>query len=248
MKRKILPLFTTLSIISTMSFSSFAEENKTEILFRNIPWGTNYADIKQELSDFDWYDMSFDMMRTYSVYEVLTDSPYADGVLDFENSGINMIAQPFSNKETEVAGYTTTDIQLFFAYTPIDGTLPKDDINTALYGATYSFSPQNLQQMSEDLISKLSYLYGEADQTTTDKDIFGNKTSITWWSGDNDTHVVLRTIDSSEDTSDLYDDELFISYACGKGDEFLKEADDTISTAKSDKESSNYGNGNTTGL
>lgn len=65
MKRKILPLFTTLSIISTISFSSFAEENKTEILFRNIPWGTNYADIKQELSDFDWYDMSFDMIVSY---------------------------------------------------------------------------------------------------------------------------------------------------------------------------------------
>lgn len=221
--------------------------NTQEILFRNIPWGTSYSEVQQLLPDFDWYDMSFDYMKTYPYEQVLTDETN-DSTIKFENSGINMIALPFTQKETVVAGYTTSDIELYFAYTVQNGTLTKEDSDTALYGARYTFTPHNLKRMSADLIDKLSSLYGEPDRTTSNKDLWGNQITFTWWYGANNTAVVLRALDSSEDTSDLFDDELWISYAWKGGDNLLKAADQAISEGNLAKESLNYGNNDTYGL
>lgn len=218
-----------------------------EIQFRNIPWGTNYADVQQLLPDFDWYDMSFENMKHYPVEEVLTDD-YDNHSIDFSNTGINMIATPFTIKETNVAGYTTSDIQLFFSYMPIDGVLSKNDAATALYGARYTFNPNDLSSMSADLIDKLSSLYGEPNNTTKDTDIWGNQATLTWWYGSNDTVVVLYALDSSNDSTGFYDDELWISYAWQKGNELLKEADAAVSASNVADEALNYGNGNTDGL
>lgn len=222
----------------------FAETDK-EILFRDIPWGTSFTDVQNILSDFDWYGMSHEHMKRYPVQEVLTDD---DGDTDvFINGGINIISVPFSTKETDVAGYTTSDINLYFAYTP-DGVFSKEDSQTELYGAKYEFEPQNLQSMYDDIKSKLTSLYGDPDDVTNDKSWTGVKNTYTWWHGANDTVVVLAKSDSSGDIADLYDDELWISYAWEKGDELLKAADDAINQSNSDAEASAYGNGSTNGL
>lgn len=244
MKKKI---FVSLCVATSLLTATpvFAETD-SEILFRDIPWGTSYADTQNILSDFDWYGLSFESMKTYPVLEVLTDD--ADGTDSFNNGGINMTAQPFSQKETDVAGYTTSDIQLFFAYTSVDGILQDDDTQTALYGARYEFEPQNLQSMYEDVKNKLVSLYGEPDDTTSDKNWLGIKYTYTWWYGANDSVVVLRGADSSEDTTDLYDDELWISYAWEKGDELLESIDNAVTQSNSDAEASVYGNGSTDGL
>lgn len=222
-------------------------ETDTEIIFRDIPWGTSYAEVQQILNEFDWYDMSFDYMRHYPVEEVLTDD-YDYYSIEFDNGGINMTAQPFSQKETSVAGYTTSDIELFFAYVPVKGTLTKDASDTALYGARYIFEPQNISSMSNDLIEKLSSLYGDPDETTADTDMWGNKTTYTWWNGANNTVVVLRALDSSGDSTGFYNDELWISYAWKNGDNLLLAADNAVNMSGYSEESSNYGNGNTDGL
>lgn len=242
-KRTILTMALAASLLSTVPVSAATDK---EILFRDIPWGTNYTDITNILPDFDWNTMSYENMRTYPVQEVLTDD---DGKFDvFVNGNINMIAYPFTDGNTEVAGYTTSDIELYFAYTPVDGQLQQEDSLTALYGARYIFDPQNLQSMYDDLTSKLSSLYGEPDDVTNDKDWLGLKYTHTWWHGANDTVVVLHSLDSSEDETDLYEDELWIAYAWEKGDDLLKTADDTISQTNSDAESQAYGNGATDGL
>lgn len=222
-------------------------ETDKEILFRDIPWGTNYLEAQQLLSDFDWYALSFDYMKHYPVEEILTDD-YDSSLISFKNGGINMTASPFSNKETDVAGYITSDIELFFTYIPVNGTLSKEDSDTALYGARYTFEPKALSSMSEDLTDKLSSLYGQPDNTTNSTDMWGNKLSFTWWYGANDTVIVLRTLDSSNDSSGFYDDELWISYAWEKGDELLQNADDAVSASDIASEAENYGNGNINGL
>lgn len=242
--KKTLVLTTACCALLGMTVSA---ETDKEILFRDIAWGTNYSEVQQLLSDFDWYDMSFDYMNQYPVEEILTDNHeyFSD---DYSNGGINMIALPFTKKETDVAGYTTSDIELFFSYIPVDGALSKEDTDTALYGARYEFSPKDLSAMSADLTEKLSSLYGEPDDISKATDLWGNKTAITRWYGANDTVVALRTLDSSGDTTGLYDDELWISYAWEKGDDLLKDADNAVSALDAADEATNYGNGNTNGL
>lgn len=219
-----------------------------EILFRDIPWGSSYATVQQLLPDYDWYDMSFDYMRTYCVEEVLTDKQYGDGVVDFKNGGINMIARPFSDYEAKVAGYTTSDFNLYFAYVPIDGVLTKSDEDTAFYGARYDFAPQNLQEMKDDLTEKLTSLYEKPYEVTSTTDFLGIKTTYIRWSGLNNTYVVLRSEDASGCESDIFDDSLSIAYAWGEGDNLLAAADNAISDSVSNAEAENYGNGNTNGL
>ena len=245
MKRKLFPYFLFVSTI--LASSVVLADTDKEITFRDIPWGTSYAEVQQILNEFDWYDMSFDIMRHYPVEEVITDD-YDYYSYDFKNGGINMTAQPFTNKETSVAGYTTSDIELFFAYTPVDGILTKEDSASALYGARYEFEPQNLSEMMSDLKGKLSSLYGEPDDQKEDTDFWGNKTTIIYWKGHNDTVVALRGMDSSGDTSNLYDDELWIVYAWEKGDDLLSAADKAVSSVNSAIEASSYGNDDTGGL
>lgn len=244
MKKKVfVSLCFALSLCTTAPV--FAQTD-SEILFRDVPWGTSFTDTENILSDFDWYGLSFESMKTFPVQEVLTDDAGDTDI--FTNGGINMTAQPFSNKEVEVAGYTTSDLEMFFAYTSVDGIMQEDDSQTALYGARYEFEPQNLQSMYEDIKNKLTSLYGEPDDVTSDKNWLGIKHTYTWWYGANDSIVVLRGADASEDTTDLYDDELWISYAWKKGDELLKAIDDAVSQSNSDAEASVYGNGSTNGL
>lgn len=243
MKKKSLFIATILSCIFINCFAY--GETDQEILFRNVPWSTNYSEVQSLLPEFDWYAMSYEYMKTYSVDDVLLGD--YEGI-DFNNGGINMTAMPFTNKEIEVAGYTTCDIQLYFSYIPVDGKLTQDENDTALYAAMYEFTPQNLKEMSSDLIDKLSSLYGEPDDKFTSTDWLNLATTCITWNGANDTVVTLRAVDTSKDTTDLYDDELYISYAWRKGDELLQTASDTIDANNSAAEAENYGNGNTDGL
>lgn len=240
-------MISILAAVSAMAItiSSYAATD-TEITFRDVPWGSTYPEVQQSLSDFDWYTMSFDYMREYTVEEIMTDSSSDD--YDFQNGGINMTASPFSNKETQVAGYTTSDIELFFAYTDPAAICDANNDATTLYGARYEFEPQDLAGMSADLLDKLTSLYGEPDDTSTKTSIFGDKTTVTYWNGANDTEVALRTVDVSGDTTGIGENELYIAYVWKQGDQLLQDIDQKVSGNAADQEAQNYGNGNTNGL
>ena len=256
MRRKMLFIGTLLtSLLATTPVMAFnwgnivnntqKQSTDKEILFRDIPWGTSYTDAVQLQPDFDWYTIAFDESRITTLNEILTGDVSWDG---YNNNGLDFLAMPFSDHETDVAGYTTSDIYMYFAYTPVDGVLTRDESLTALYGAKYEFEPQNLQSMYDDIKSKLTSLYGDPADVTADKNWTGAKNTYTWWYGANDSVVVLGKSDFSEVDSDFYKDELWISYAWQKGDELLKAADDAISQSNSDTEASVYGNGSTNGL
>lgn len=237
----------TIAAVSTLAITIPAcAATDSEITFRDVPWGSTYPEVQQSLSDFDWYTMSFDYMRHYTVEEIMTDDSNND--IEFNNSGINMTATPFTNKETDVAGYTTTDITLFFAYTDTEAICGANDDATTLYGAQYEFEPQDLYGMTTDLTEKLTSLYGDPDDTSSKTDLFGVKTTVTYWNGANDTEVALRSVDASGDTTNLYNDELYIAYVWKQGNQLLQDIDQKVSGNAANQEAQNYGNGNTNGL
>lgn len=215
-----------------------------EIIFREIPWGTSYTSASQTLSDLKLWALSGDSFKTMSVDDVLLGDYKG---LGFEYNGINIIANAH-NGEIDVAGYITSEVILYFAYLPVDGVLTQSEDDSALYGAQYVFEPKNLQEMSADLVSKLTELYGEPSKTSQDTDMWGNQYNYTYWYGANDTELVLKTTNSENDSTGFYDDEITLSYAWRQGDTLLQQASDTLSQMDADKESEAYGNGSVNGL
>lgn len=240
-------------VSSGFSKNESSEENKPieekipkpEIVFREIPWGTSFPDVDENFASWDLWNISGDGYKTCSVDDILIGD--YEGI-DFEYSGINVISSAF-NGEQDVAGYKTTDIELYFAFLPSEeGYLTYDEKDTALYGAKYTFEPVDLEDMYNDLTEKLTNLYGEPDKVTYDTDLWDNKYTYTYWYGANNTELVLRGQNTENDTTDLNDDEIYITYAWREGDNLLKSASDAIKKEKRDKEKEAQGNGDANGL
>lgn len=215
-----------------------------EIVFNNISWGTNFTDASEKLSDWNLWNISGEGYKTCSVDEILLGDYKG---IDFDYSGINIISHAF-NGEQEVAGYTTEDIILYFSYLPVGEYLTYEESDTALYGAQYIFKPVNLQDMYNDLIHKVSEIYGEPNKQSQEIDLWENQYTYTYWYGANNTELVLKSLNSENDTTELYDDEIYLTYAWRGGDEFLKNASDAVKKEKSDKEKDAQGEGDLSGL
>lgn len=206
-----------------------------EIVFRDIPWGSTYTDVNSTLSSYNMWAMHGEYCRTCSVDEILLGDYKG---IDFDYGDINLIGCAFYG-EQEVAGYTTSEIYLYFAYCAGEnGYLTREENTAILYGAQYVFEPQDRAYMYNNLTSKLSELYGEPNKVKTDTDIWKNEYTYTYWYGANNTELVLRCRDSTNDTSDLYDDELVITYATRGGDSWLQSANDAVKKEKTDAEHS----------
>ncbi|MBR4084158.1 MAG: hypothetical protein IKK33_07730 [Lachnospiraceae bacterium] len=215
-----------------------------EILFMNIPWGTSFTKVDEMHGELELWGLSGDSYKTYSVDDIILGE--YEGI-DFEYDDINIIGNCF-NSEVEVAGYTTQKVALYFAYNIVDGTLPKTENESSLYGGQYIFDTENLDGMYSDLKDKLTSLYGEPSKTTQRTDYLDISYTYTWWYGLNNTVVVLKSQDASNDTTDLFDDEITISYAWMNGDELLQNASDCLKQNALNEEESNYGSNNTSGL
>lgn len=246
MKKRLIALAVVSSLMLIRSITAEAEEEiEKEILFRDIPWGTSYTDVDNQHGDFGLWALNGDGFITPSVDAVLLDDQY-EGI-HFEYGDINILGHTLGF-EPQVAGYTASEVTLYFVYTVNDGKLNKTEQESALYGANYKFETIDLESMSNDFISKLTSLYGHSDETTEDKDIWGNVYTFTHWSGANDTELTLKTTDASEDSTGFYSDEISISYAWRKGDELLQAASDVLKSEAKGAEAENYGNSNTDGL
>lgn len=220
-------------------------ESSTEITFRDIPWETSFAEIDQMYGSLNWLPIAGESFVNPSVDAILLDNDYAG--IDFEYNDINIVANAL-NIEWNVAGYKPTDIELHFAYTLVDGLLPKTEENSALYGAKYYIEPADLESAKNDLIGKISSLYGNSAKQTTDSDYSGNKIMYYYWYGANDTELVLKSLDSSGDSTGFYKDQIVIAYAWRKGDELMQSASDALKSEEKNNESGVYGNNSTDGL
>lgn len=195
-----------------------------EILFMDEPWGISYVDFKNNHGELGLWSINGDGYRTFSVDEVVLGDYKG---IDFDYNDINIIGN-CHNGEIEVAGYKTKDVKVYFAYTIVDGVLTKNESDSALYGARYEFDSLNLEEMYLDLTEKLTTLYGESFGTTKDTDLYGNIYTYTYWHGQNDTMVVLKSLNSENDSTGFYNDEIVIAYAWKKGDELLQNASDWL--------------------
>lgn len=238
-------------IVSNQGEAEIESESETEpqnpiydqeIVFRDIPWGTSCTEVENIWGSM--VNVAGDGYKTFSSDDIILGDYQG---IDFEYDDINIISTPY-NGEVEVAGYTTSSVNFYFAYIPVDGVLTREEQDSALYGARYEFEAKNLEEMSKDLIQKLTSVYGEPIKTTEKTDLYDIKYTYTYWYGANDTVLVLKAQDTTNDTTDIFEDEIYISYVWLKGDEMLQEASDISKQEALDKEAEAYGNDSTGGL
>ena len=226
--------FITLLLILILASScslSFAESDARPILFRGIPWGISYHDLRKltDLTALETYEPVSGHSSTLTVASLIAgaaaigdaaddktyNGKYYVDVADYTGDAIRTIG--------DIAGYQLLDIHLYFARIPDDsGVVTQDEERTALFGAVYSlFGPpidpdisKTNDEIKEDLTAKLSSLYGEPEV------IDGDPT----WHGPEGTLSSLRF--------NLNRDYKYIIYASEAGDEWLKACLDAETAAE----------------
>lgn len=214
---------------------------REEILFRDIPWGTNYENATSQVPEVNFVSYQGESIKTYSVEEIV----YGFGIR-FEYTDINIKAHNLFGSIC-VAGYDTSSVDLFFAYVPVGDSLSRLDKDSALYAASYEFNPIDTKAMAKDLKEKLSAMYGDPSETSHGEDFWGGAVDYTYWYGANDTLLVLCVDDESESRWKL-SERIRIVYAWREGDRLLQEASDCLEREAIAGEKSKFGNGNTNGL
>ena len=180
-------------------------------------------------------------------YEGLLFNNESKGI-NFKHTDITIFAVPY-DCQIDVAGYTTEPVELYFVHTINNGILEKTVESSALYGAKYNFEAKNLEEMTNDLVNKLSSVYGEPEKNTSDIDWIGNQYTYYQWYGENNTGLSLISEKISDDFMSEYSyDSITISYAWENGDELLQAADDCRENEEIDAEASSYGSSDVNGL
>ena len=217
---------------------------KPEILFNEIPWGSSYTLSKEKMKSTDRYLSDLAIARTYLLTRFVCGnkpgklSPegqmqyIVDDKIGADIGGASVV----DNGDKTVAGYTIKSCSMYFIGVLKDEKYAFSEDDSALYAATYVIENSNVQSVREDLITKISSIYGEPDSTRYMEPDSMEQEYIYWY-GANDTVLVLTSNNSGKIT---------ISYVWLGGEELLNAA--LNSTNKKESEESVYGNGNTDGL
>lgn len=237
--KKIIAL--TLVLLMLVITTAFAQTEK-EITFRDVQWGASYTEMAKKFPNYNFHDSHGKLYKTFSVDQVILDN----GGIEYEYSDINVIADSYS-PESQVAGYTTTAVKLFFAFTPVDGILTKELKDTAMYAAQYEFATTDIEAMAEDLTAKLTGLYGDPDKTDEGSNVWGTEFKYTYWYGGNDTGVVLIVHHPSVNTI-FSEDSCQLVYYTRAGDTWLQEASDAEAYRESLGKNTNADSDDTSGL
>lgn len=214
--KKLLVLVLVLLLVGSIAL---AQTDKV-ITFQDTSWGASYTEIDKKFSSYSISDMRGSLIKTFSIDEIIKD----DGGLDFEYTDINVVGSAYS-PESQVAGYTTTGVDFYFAYKPVNGILTKELDDTMMYAARYEFATSDLDVMEADLTSKLTGLYGEPDATDAGSNMWGTEFKYIYWYGANDTGVALIVHHPSVNTF-LSEDSIRLVYFTRQGDQWLQEASD----------------------
>lgn len=169
-----------------------------EITFRGIPWGSSLTEVEEYFSnlsivDFDSEDVKRDTILNDD-YDVYSNNSYECCWHDFV----------FPHGSITVAGYDV-NIHLYCFY-GIDenGNVLREKEDSVFYAASYDLEVVDVETSYEDLVNKLTSLYGEGSlQTSGGTVYYGSSTGsgtyeyeerIMTWLGDNDTGVRIYCI------------------------------------------------------
>ena len=157
-KSTLIILILVILLIPICSLAESAEE--VSISFRGIPWGSSYCDIQSILQDGEHLGKLSSDHYCASVNGYVTgtnETPYSGEELGAFCSLIGS-----DGNYVPVAGYETVLSEVVFVYVPNEnGLIDYNQKNTALIQAMYSIETIVPNVVFEDLLTKLTSLYGE---------------------------------------------------------------------------------------
>ena len=229
-------LLSVLIILCILPLSALADQ---EILFRGIPWGTSASELEKK--DFFQYgsfsDSSMPFEDSFTEEARWRAMAYIGTGTDHD-AGFEATCYG----KIKVAGFETSSIHLYCAYSIENGELVKDKSKSRFYGADYVFNPLDYAFAYNTLVQKLTDLYGEGTEEKIRESTFlaegGNldtcemEMAVTRWDGANDTHLIIvgQWIVDEEKIEDKYSaltrdagKKLFIVYYKGGMDEELRQ-------------------------
>lgn len=233
--RKIFTLVISICIMLSLISNSIADE----ILFRNLPWGSDPNAMEKELKAAGFlYPIASESSLVYlDRYLDELDRSYLDNSrITEEYCGWGLIAFNFSEDGPSVAGYSISSVQAYF-HSPIkDGTVNLEKKAAGLYLAQYTLNVIDFDTAFDELSSKLTKLYGEPirrDGKTSalinENDVFFTTcdTIRLYYYGDNNSVVVMeKAVNEGKGIA------LVIIYGQMGFDEHIAKCDKTIKQEK----------------
>ena len=205
------------------------EEYGQPILFRGLAWGCGYDEAVKampagvkffDLQEEEYWSPMYDMM-----YEGFNWEQQIRGTI-----GGQCYAKWSSLDGVKVAGYQLADLDLYFVYVPDNnGKLVRDNGHLALIQGVYKFEPKDLDAAWEDLLAKLTRLYGDVDRSESSDGSGFIDTKMCQWNGADGTMVSLMAQDYTSSSKYIY-----IKYGFSGGDQLMKNAYDALVRAETE--------------
>lgn len=214
--KKIVTVILALMVLISSGLAAYGEEND-EILFRDIPWGSNPSEVKELLAKENisttaiasrFPILSFgEELRFYDEFDMVScDQGCFEGLVLDANG-------------TTVGGHEISSIAFDFIY-GVDGeTVSFEEDDSRLVKASYTLEPVDKFEVYEDLVNKLTSLYGEPEKLhRSDEEVWGTDDIIhivegSLWTGANNTAVLLSMEWYTEDGTtekkmDVYEEDM----------------------------------------
>ncbi len=193
-----------------------------EITFQNYEWGASANAVSVLLQEQFFESVT----PTWSDADDLVPTPmYSVGFRIFDYG------------DNKIAGYDVANFSMYFHYGEHEGKLNPNPEYSKLYLVTMNFNVADIEGTYNDLLQKLTSLYGEGKTTTSRGSAYSlsdggykHTTTTTEWRGQNNSGIKLSMClpsDNAPDSADMFHHYLVLSY--GKTD-----SDSTISKVYKD--------------
>lgn len=228
MKRIISLLLFVLIVVCNVALADDVYEKP--ILFRGIEWASSYTDALKGLPEgIRMYDLDEDEYW-YPVIEYMFD-PF--NTLYRAEIGASTYAMSSSLSNVKVAGYPVEGLKLYFTFLPgDDGLLIKDADHTALFYAYYRLEPKDPDAVYDDLVTKLTSIYGDVDATEKKSPYISYEMAL--WNGADGTMVSVMREDYPSGTHNIY-----IKYGFSGGNDLMEAAYNAIVLEETQSAASN---------
>lgn len=144
-------------LLKTIGEEAEGELPDGDILFKDIPWETSFSDtqiLAPELNLDAYFDPELSALSVDDIiYGGITGT-------DFDSTGLTLSAFAL-NPQQPVFGYTTSSVYAYFAFPSEGENVDYTNGNAILYGATYEFNADSVDEMVDSLKSSLSDTYGD---------------------------------------------------------------------------------------
>ena len=211
------------------------EPGKTSIAFRNIPWGTSYGVLLSDYNEFGVKDSDPYISKYLTVPSKESEKiqVYSNGysVASDDGAGFEKSAGNYIDAVCNVAGYEVTKVNYSFIFsTDSDGRVDLYIKDARLFNGEYTFHAMNdATAMVEDLIAKLSSIYGEVNDTDTDTYSSGDVRHYYLWEDESGNWIILMHNASPDEPDNIY-----LRYYCGEIFGWMQELTNAYKKAESE--------------